>query len=148
MYHVCSLVGPPGHGKSTLLQCPTEYYMASMDVSKHVVERSSNTFLEIWDTPGLHRFDAARDHCLRRCDAHLLVIKSGESVDVYWDELIERTPGIWVLLVVQGEMTDVLTSFAARKNISYAVVKEPNDAWEAAEMALHRIVPRLKICTI
>lgn len=144
MYHVISLVGPPAAGKTSLLTVPTEYYMATMDVKKHRVERSSNAFLEVWDTPGLNRFSAIRDHCLRRCDAHMLVVKSGEHVDVFWEELMDRTPGIWVLLVVRGDITPALLDFSTRKGIYYTVVKDPEDAWIAAEYVLRKIIPRVK----
>lgn len=144
MYHVVSLVGPPGHGKTSLLQEPTEYYMASMEVRKHVVERSSNMFLEVWDTPGLHRFAAARDHCLRRCDAHLLVVRSGEDVDVSWDELVDKTPGLWAMLIVRGPLTDALLHFSTRKKIQYYVVGDSDDAWSAVEDLLKDMLPRVK----
>ena len=144
MYHVISLVGPAGHGKTTLLLPPTEYYMATMDVSKHVVERPSNAFFEVWDTPGLTRYHEIRDKTLRRCDAHLLVIRSGTQVDSYWEDVVDSTPGLWVVLVVRGKNVDGVEDFCTRKNIPFRVVRDPEDAWDIAAHVLEEIIPRIK----
>ena len=148
MYHVVSLVGPPGAGKTSLVLEPVDAYMSTFDVTKYTVERTCNTFLEVWDTPGLKRFADDRDKCLRRCDAHLLVVKSGDGVDAYWEDLVRTTPGVWALVVVRGDITDALRDVSTRLNIPIYSAKDCDDVWEAAEDALRHVVPRIKTYAI
>lgn len=144
MYHVLSLVGPPGHGKTTLLHEPTSAYMSTMKCMKHVVERSSNSFFEIWDTPGLLLFKEDVIKCMRRCDAYLLVIKCSETVPERFETLVDSTPGIWILLATFPGNSDHLRAWAAEKEIPFCHVKESEDAWIAAECALEHVIPRIK----
>ena len=144
MYHVLSLVGPPGHGKTSILTGPASSYMSTFECTKHVVERSCNTFFEVWDTPGLLRFDMDMQKCMRRCDAYILVIKATEQVGERFTELVKTTPGIWILVATFEGNVDHLRAWADENEIPFCHARDPEDAWVAAECALEHVIPRIK----
>ena len=143
MYYVLSLVGPPGHGKTSLLAATrSSAYMSTMEPSKHVVPRADNTFLEIWDTPGLLRYTDAAEHTMRRCDAHLLVLRRKLDDMARYERWVHTKPGKWVVIAL-GD-TDALGKWANALGVSFCHVDDADDAWAAAERALRYISPRIK----
>jgi hypothetical protein len=143
MYHVISFVGPPGHGKTHFLTgCTDTGYVATLAPRKYVVPRADNTFFEAWDTPGLARYAEEVERTMRRCDAHLLVLREKLPDMERYERWIRTKPGCWVVVALAD--AEALRAWAELQRVAFCGVREEEDVWVAAERALEHVVPRMR----